>query len=59
VKLVTVNARLGDENSLAEPNGIRRLETTQPYARDMAFDLPPYSIAVIEIRSNDVRSPKP
>jgi len=24
----------------------------KPYARDMAFDLPPYTVAVIEIRVN-------
>jgi len=24
----------------------------KPYTRDMAFDLPPYTVAVIEIRAN-------
>ena len=51
VKLVTISAGLDDQNSLAEPEKLRRLETTQPYARDMAFELPPYAVAVIEIQA--------
>ena len=52
VTVATVTAGLDEENSLAEPNKIRRVEATKPYARDMAFDLPPYTVAVIEIRAN-------
>ena len=39
-------------SSLDEPDKLRRLETTKPYARDMAFELPPYTVAVVEIRAN-------
>jgi hypothetical protein len=28
------------------------VEATKPYVRDMAFDLPPYTVAVIEIQAN-------
>jgi alpha-L-arabinofuranosidase len=52
VKFVTISAKLEDENSLARPNTLRRRETTKPYARDMAFELEPYTIAVVEIRAN-------
>jgi alpha-N-arabinofuranosidase len=52
VKLITVTAGLDEANSLAEPDRLRRLETTKPYARDMAFELPPYTVAVVEIRAN-------
>jgi alpha-N-arabinofuranosidase len=58
VKVVTLSAGLRAENSLAEPNKIRPVETTMPYARDMAFALPPYSVAVVEIRPNGVGTPK-
>lgn len=51
VRLFTVSARLGDANSLAQPNQIRPRETTKPYARDMAFELEPYSVAVVEIEA--------
>ena len=49
VRLTTVSAGPGDENSLAEPNRIRPVETTMPFSRDMTIDLPPYSISVAEI----------
>ncbi|MFN8095840.1 MAG: hypothetical protein U0599_27075 [Vicinamibacteria bacterium] len=52
MKVVTVTAGLDDANSLAEPAKLRRVETAKPYARDMAFDLPPYTVAVIEIRAD-------
>ncbi len=51
VKLITVGAELDVENSLAKPDALRRRETTVPYARDMAIELPPHSIAVVEIRA--------
>ena len=52
VKLVTLTAGLDEANSLAQPDKLRGLETTKPYARDMAFELPPYTVAVVEIRAN-------
>jgi alpha-N-arabinofuranosidase len=59
VKVVTISARLNDENSLTEPNKIRRRETTKPYARDMAFELEPYTVGVVEIRPSSPSSPRP
>jgi hypothetical protein len=47
-----VTAGLDEANSLAELETLRRVEATKPYARDMAFDLPPYTVAVFEIRAN-------
>jgi hypothetical protein len=52
VKLVTLTAGLDEANSLAQPDTLRRQETATPYTRDMAFELPPYTGAVIEIRAN-------
>jgi alpha-N-arabinofuranosidase len=53
VTVVTITAALDEANSLAEPERLRRVETTKPYARDMAFELAPYTVAVIEIRANE------
>ncbi len=51
VTVTIVSAALDAENSLAEPDRIRPRETTVPYRRElMAFDLPPHSVAVVEIR---------
>jgi alpha-N-arabinofuranosidase len=52
VNLVTLTAALDEANSLAEPDRLRRVETMKPYTRDMAFELPPYTVAVIEIQAN-------
>lgn len=49
VTLTTVTAALQDENSLQEPNKIRPQETTRPFSRDMAFELAPYTVAVVEV----------
>jgi alpha-N-arabinofuranosidase len=49
VKIWTIAASLNDENSLAEPNKIRPVERTATYAPDMAFELPPYAVMVVEI----------
>jgi alpha-N-arabinofuranosidase len=51
VKFIRITAGLDEANSLAEPDRLRRLETTMPYTRDMAFELPAYTVAVIEIRA--------
>lgn len=50
VAITTVTAKPEDENSLAEPDKIHPGRTAMPYARDMAFELPPYTVAVVEIR---------
>jgi len=52
VTIYTVTARPEDENSLEEPNKIHSVPTTMPYERDMAFKLPPYTVAVVEIRGD-------
>jgi alpha-N-arabinofuranosidase len=52
VTIHTVTAALDDENSLAEPNKIHPVETTMRYARDMAFDLAPHTVVVVEIEAN-------
>jgi alpha-N-arabinofuranosidase len=57
VKIVSIGAALDVENSLAKPDALRRQETTKPYARDMAFELPPRTIAVVEIRTADANAP--
>jgi alpha-N-arabinofuranosidase len=49
VRLWTVTAAPTEENSLAEPDKIHPVETSTAYARDMAFDLPAYTVAVVEI----------
>jgi alpha-L-arabinofuranosidase len=51
VKLITIDAALDAENSLQKPDVLRRRQTTPPYARDMAFELPPRSVAVVEIEA--------
>jgi alpha-N-arabinofuranosidase len=51
VTMITVTASPEDENSLAEPNKIHPVRTTMAYSRDMAFNLPPYTVAVVEIRA--------
>jgi alpha-N-arabinofuranosidase len=52
VRLITIDAALDVENSLAKPDALRRRESAPPYASDMAFELPPHSIAVVEIRAS-------
>jgi alpha-N-arabinofuranosidase len=49
VTIYTITAIPSAENSLAEPNKLQPVKTTAPYARDMAFDLAPYTVAVVEI----------
>ncbi len=50
VRFITLRAPRGAMNSLAAPNAIGRRQSTRRYARDMAFELPAYSVAVVEIR---------
>ncbi len=49
VTIHMLSAALTDEASLDQPGKISPVETTQPYARDLAVALPPYSVAVVEI----------
>jgi len=55
VKITSVTGAPEDENSLAVPDKIHPLETTMPYSRDLAVELPPYTVAVIEITPNDAK----
>ena len=50
VTLATITAPLNAENSLTAPNTIQTVEGTQPFQRDMAFTLPPFSVVVVEIQ---------
>jgi alpha-L-arabinofuranosidase len=52
VKVYTVSAGLTDAPSMDQPDKIKPIETTQPYARDLAIELKPYSVDVIEILKN-------
>ena len=52
VTIITLTARPEDENSLADPNRIHPVQTAMRYSRDMAVKLPPYTVAVVEIRGD-------
>ncbi len=52
VKIYTLSAGLTDAPSMEQPDKIKPIETTQPYARDLAIELEPYTVAVIEIVGN-------
>jgi alpha-N-arabinofuranosidase len=49
VKVYTVKAELMDAPSLENPDRIKPVQSTVPYARDLTIDLHPYTVAVIEI----------
>ena len=49
VRVWTVTAAPTDENSLAEPDKIHPVETSAAFAPDMTFELPAYTVAVVEI----------
>jgi alpha-N-arabinofuranosidase len=51
VSLHTVSAGLMDSASLEHPNAIAPVSRTLNYARDLAVDLDPYTVAVVEIRA--------
>ena len=42
-------AGLMDAPSLENPDRIKAVQNMIPYARDLTVDLPPYTVAVIEI----------
>jgi alpha-N-arabinofuranosidase len=52
VKIYTLSAGLTDEPTMEQPDKIKPILTTQPYARDMTIELKPYTVAVIEIVEN-------
>jgi hypothetical protein len=45
----TVTAGLRDAASLEEPDRIRPVEHSLEYTPDLTIDLPPYTVAVVEI----------
>jgi alpha-N-arabinofuranosidase len=49
VKIYSITASLTDEPSLQHPNKIKPTETTLPYSRELAIELEPYTVAVIDI----------
>jgi alpha-N-arabinofuranosidase len=49
VRVFGVSGDPNDAATLREPNRIAPMVTTMAYAKDLAIDLPPYSIAVVEI----------
>lgn len=49
VTVTTITASPHAENSLAEPDKIHPVSKTIPYARDLAFELAPYTVAAVEI----------
>jgi alpha-L-arabinofuranosidase len=52
MKIYTLTARLNDSPSMEQRDRIKPVETTQLYARDLAIELKPYTVAVIEIVGN-------
>jgi alpha-L-arabinofuranosidase len=51
VQVATITAPFSAENALADPNSIQPIEASHPFARDMAFPLPPYSVIAVEIEA--------
>jgi alpha-N-arabinofuranosidase len=51
VTLHTIGAKPTDSASLANPNAIAPVSRTLKYARDLAVELDPYTVAVVEIRA--------
>jgi alpha-N-arabinofuranosidase len=50
VTITTITADPLTKNSIAEPQKLQPRQTTVPYARDMAFELPGHTVAVVEVR---------
>jgi alpha-N-arabinofuranosidase len=51
VRLHTITAGLTDRASLEQPDAIRPVSRTIEYAKDLAVELEPYTVAVVEIRA--------
>jgi alpha-N-arabinofuranosidase len=49
VKLYTLSAGLRDACSIENPDKIKLIEDTIPYARDLTIQLEPYSVVLVEI----------
>jgi alpha-N-arabinofuranosidase len=51
VTIYKLTAGLTDAPTMENPNRIKPVESTMPYTRDMAIELEPYTVAVVEIRA--------
>jgi alpha-N-arabinofuranosidase len=52
VKIYSLSASLTDTPSMEQPDKIKPVETTQLYSKDLAIELKPYTVAVVEIVRN-------
>ena len=50
-RLHTITAELTEKASLERPDAIRPVSRTIGYAKDLAVELEPYTVAVVEIRA--------
>lgn len=50
-RLHTITAELTEKASLEQPDAIRTVSRTIEYTKDLAVELEPYTVAVVEIRS--------
>lgn len=49
VTLYTITAELMDKPSMSNPDKLDPVEKTIPYTKDMTIDLPPYTVALVEV----------
>jgi len=49
--LHTITAGLTEKASIERPDAIRPVSRTIEYAKDLAVELEPYTVAVVEIRA--------
>ena len=49
----TVQAGKNDAASLEEPDTIEPVESILPYSKDMAIEMDPYSVVLVEIRAEN------
>ncbi|MCU0822962.1 MAG: hypothetical protein MUC95_10920 [Spirochaetes bacterium] len=49
IRIFTVRAGLTDQASIDNQNIISPVESSKSYAKDMSFEIEPYSVVVIEI----------
>jgi alpha-N-arabinofuranosidase len=52
MKIYSLRAGLTDEPSMEQPDKIKTVETSRAYSQDLAIELEPYSVSVIEITKN-------
>ncbi|MEJ2647343.1 MAG: hypothetical protein P8016_02895 [Sedimentisphaerales bacterium] len=52
VNVYTISAGLNDACSLENPDKIKPVVRQMPYARDLAIDMEPYTVIVVEVTAN-------